>query len=69
MPRSKRKVRRPGGFSRIKLPAHPPPSQPAGDAGGLKLNRIGRIAQMPDTPATRGMLAKVSHLVRVIEAT
>jgi large subunit ribosomal protein L30 len=35
---------------------------------GLKLNRIGRIAQLPDTPAIRGMLAKVSHLVRVIEA-
>jgi large subunit ribosomal protein L30 len=35
---------------------------------GLKLNRIGRVAQLPDTPATRGMLAKVSHLVRVIEA-
>jgi large subunit ribosomal protein L30 len=36
---------------------------------GLKLNRIGRVAEVPDTPATRGMLAKVSHLVRVIEAT
>ena len=35
---------------------------------GLKLNRIGRVVQLPDTPATRGMLAKVSHLVRVIEA-
>ena len=34
---------------------------------GLKLNQIGRIAQLPDTPAIRGMLAKVSHLVRVIE--
>ena len=34
---------------------------------GLKLNRIGRVAQLPDTPATRGMLAKVGHLVRVIE--
>ena len=34
---------------------------------GLKLNRIGRVAQLPDTPAIRGMLAKVSHLVRVLE--
>jgi large subunit ribosomal protein L30 len=34
---------------------------------GLKLNRIGRVAQLPDTPATRGMLAKVGHLVCVIE--
>jgi large subunit ribosomal protein L30 len=35
---------------------------------GLGLNRIGRVAQVPDTPQTRGMLAKVKHLVRVVEA-
>jgi large subunit ribosomal protein L30 len=34
---------------------------------GLGLNRIGRVAQVPDTPETRGMLSKVKHLVRVIE--
>jgi large subunit ribosomal protein L30 len=34
---------------------------------GLNLNRIGRVAELPDTPATRGMIAKVQHLVRVIE--
>lgn len=34
---------------------------------GLKLNRIGRVAELPDTPATRGMINKVRHLVRVIE--
>jgi ribosomal protein L30 len=33
---------------------------------GLGLNRIGRIAELPDTPATQGMIAKVAHLVRVI---
>ena len=33
---------------------------------GLKLNRIGRTAELPDTPATRGMLTKVKHLVRVV---
>ena len=32
---------------------------------GLRLNRIGRVAELPDTPATRGMIAKVAHLVRV----
>ena len=32
---------------------------------GLGLNRIGRTAKVPDTPATRGMIAKVAHLVRV----
>jgi large subunit ribosomal protein L30 len=34
---------------------------------GLRLNRIGRIAELVDTPSTRGMIAKVQHLVRVIE--
>jgi large subunit ribosomal protein L30 len=34
---------------------------------GLGLNRIGRVAQVPDTPQTRGMIAKVKHLVRLVE--
>ncbi|HEY2186624.1 MAG TPA: 50S ribosomal protein L30 [Xanthobacteraceae bacterium] len=34
---------------------------------GLGLNRIGRVARVPDTPETRGMLAKVKHLVRVLD--
>ena len=34
---------------------------------GLKLNKIGRIAELVDTPQTRGMIAKVAHLVRVVE--
>ena len=34
---------------------------------GLRLNRIGRVSELPDTPATRGMIAKVAHIVRVIE--
>ena len=33
---------------------------------GLKLNRIGRIAELPDTPQTRGMITKIQHLVRVV---
>jgi len=33
---------------------------------GLGLNRIGRVAEVPDTPASRGMIAKVKHLVRVV---
>jgi large subunit ribosomal protein L30 len=36
---------------------------------GLRLNRIGRIVELPDTPEIRGMVAKVSHLVRVLYAT
>jgi large subunit ribosomal protein L30 len=35
---------------------------------GLGLNRIGRVAQVPDTPQTRGMLAKIRHLVKVVDA-
>jgi len=34
---------------------------------GLGLNKIRRRATVPDTPATRGMIAKVAHLVRVVE--
>ena len=34
---------------------------------GLGLNKIRRVAEVPDTPATRGMIAKVHHLLRVIE--
>jgi large subunit ribosomal protein L30 len=34
---------------------------------GLRLNKIGRVAELADTPATRGMIAKVAHLVEVVE--
>src|SRR6202020_2591999 len=34
---------------------------------GLKLNKIGRVSELVDTPATRGMIAKVAHLVEVVE--
>ena len=33
---------------------------------GLGLNKIGRVRELPDTPATRGMIRKVQHMVRVI---
>ena len=35
---------------------------------GLGLNRIGRVAEVPDTPQMRGMIAKVKHLLQVVEA-
>jgi large subunit ribosomal protein L30 len=35
---------------------------------GLGLNKIGRTRDLPDTPATRGMITKVKHLVRVVES-
>jgi large subunit ribosomal protein L30 len=34
---------------------------------GLGLNKIGRRKSLEDTPAVRGMIAKVAHLVRVVE--
>jgi len=34
---------------------------------GLGLNKIGRRARVNDTPAIRGMIAKVAHLVRVVD--
>jgi large subunit ribosomal protein L30 len=34
---------------------------------GLGLNRVGRINEVLDTPSARGMIAKVAHLVCVVE--
>ena len=35
---------------------------------GLGLNKIGRTKTLEDTPSVRGMIRKVSHLVKVEEA-
>ena len=34
---------------------------------GLGLNRVGRVSTLEDTPSVRGMIAKVHHLVEVVE--
>jgi large subunit ribosomal protein L30 len=34
---------------------------------GLGLNKIGRRSTLEDTCETRGMIAKVAHLIRVVE--
>jgi large subunit ribosomal protein L30 len=34
---------------------------------GLRLNKIGRVAELQDTPAVRGMIDKVKHLVRIVD--
>ena len=34
---------------------------------GLGLNKIGRRRTLEDTPAVRGMIASISHLVRVVD--
>ena len=34
---------------------------------GLGLNKIRRRRTLPDNPSVRGMIAKVNHLVRVVD--
>ena len=34
---------------------------------GLGLNKLHRQSTVEDTPATRGMLKKVEHLVRIVD--
>ena len=36
---------------------------------GLGLNRIGRVSTLEDTPAVRGMIAKVAHMVAIVGET
>lgn len=33
---------------------------------GLGLGKIGRVRELEDTPAVRGMIRKVSHMVEVL---
>jgi large subunit ribosomal protein L30 len=35
---------------------------------GLGLNKMGRVSTLEDTPAVRGMVAKVAHLVEIVES-
>ena len=50
----------------IKSPIGRPASQRA-TLVGLGLNRIGRRSALDDTAAVRGMIAKVAHLVRIVD--
>jgi large subunit ribosomal protein L30 len=34
---------------------------------GLGLRKINQVVERPDGPATRGMVAKVPHLVEIVE--
>ena len=34
---------------------------------GLGLNKMHRTRELPDTPAIRGMVASVPHLVQIVE--
>ena len=49
---------------------HSPQRRPADQRAtlvGLGLNKMSKTSTLQDTPAVRGMIAKVAHLVRVIE--
>ncbi|HEY2930499.1 MAG TPA: 50S ribosomal protein L30 [Acidobacteriota bacterium] len=35
---------------------------------GLGLTRLNQIVELPDNPQIRGMVRKVPHLVRIVEA-
>jgi large subunit ribosomal protein L30 len=35
---------------------------------GLGLNKISRERELEDTPAVRGMIAKVAHLIEIVKA-
>lgn len=43
------------------------PAQQRQTLVGLGLTRIGGRKTLQDTPAVRGMIAKVAHLIRVVE--
>lgn len=34
---------------------------------GLGLNKMGRVRELEDTPAVRGMIRKVAHMVEVVD--
>lgn len=34
---------------------------------GLGLGKIGRVRELEDTPSVRGMIAKIAHMVEVVE--
>lgn len=34
---------------------------------GLGLNKVGRTRELEDTPSVRGMVAKVAHMVEIVE--
>jgi len=50
---------------------HSPQRRPAAQRAtliGLGLNKLNRTSSLPDTPAVRGMIARVRHLLRVEES-
>jgi large subunit ribosomal protein L30 len=52
----------------IKSPARRPGGQVA-TLKGLKLNKLHRRSTLEDTPAVRGMIRKVQHMVQIVDET
>jgi large subunit ribosomal protein L30 len=52
--------------TQVHSPQRRPPDQRA-TLIGLGLNKLNRTSTLQDTPSVRGMIAKVAHLVRVVE--
>jgi len=53
-------------IEQVKSPQRRPAAQRA-TLVGLGLNKLHKQSTLTDTPAVRGMIAKVAHLVRVVE--
>jgi large subunit ribosomal protein L30 len=53
-------------IEQVKSPIGRPGSQRTVLAG-LGLNKIGRRKTVQDNPAVRGMIAKVAHLIRIVD--
>lgn len=43
------------------------PSKQRATLVGLGLNKMHRVRELEDTPAVRGMINKVSHMVEIVE--
>jgi large subunit ribosomal protein L30 len=43
------------------------PSEQRQTLAGLGLNKLNRVRELEDTPAVRGMIRKVAHLVTIVE--
>ena len=53
-------------IEQISSPIRRPPNQEK-TLVGLGLNKLHRKSVVPDNPQVRGMIAKVAHLVRVVD--
>jgi large subunit ribosomal protein L30 len=66
MARKKEKTDKTLTVRQIRSAARRPKDQEA-TLRGLGLNKLNRTRTLKDTPAVRGMIAKVKHLVEVVE--